>query len=63
MGLEWGAAYQGPVEVVSYQLSGDWPGLSCCRLCLLSAKGTRPNPDSALPDLLYDVSKQQVARL
>jgi hypothetical protein len=33
------------------------------RLCVLSAKGTRPNPDSAVPDLLCEVSKQQVARV
>ena len=30
---------------------------------LASAKGTRRNPDSAVPDLLCDLSKQQVARL
>jgi CRP/FNR family cyclic AMP-dependent transcriptional regulator len=34
-----------------------------CRLCLLSAEGTRRNPDSAVPGLLHDVSKQRVARL
>jgi hypothetical protein len=38
----------------------EWLG---CRLCLLSAKGTRRNPDSAMPGLLHDVSKQRVARL
>ena len=27
------------------------------------SKSTRRNPDSAVPDLLCDVSKQQVARL
>jgi hypothetical protein len=34
-----------------------------CRLCLLCAKGTRRNWDSAVPDLLPDVWKQQLAVL
>ena len=33
------------------------------RLCSFSAKDARRNRDSAVPDLLCDVSKQQVARL
>jgi hypothetical protein len=32
-----------------------------CRLCLRSAKSTRWNPGSALPDSLSGVSIQQVA--
>ena len=35
-----------------------WSG---CRLCSLPAKGARRNRDSAVPDLLCDVSKQQLA--
>ena len=34
-----------------------------CRLCLLPPKVHDGTPDSAVPDLLCDVSKQQVARL
>jgi hypothetical protein len=34
---------------------------SCCRLCSLPAKDARRNLDSAVPDLLCDVSKQQLA--
>src|ERR1700687_5284810 len=34
---------------------------SGCRLCSLPAKGARGNRDSAVPDLLWNVSKQQVA--
>jgi hypothetical protein len=34
-----------------------------CRLCLLSAKRTRLNWDSAVPDLLRDIWKQQLAAL
>ena len=37
-----------------------WSG---CRLCSLSAKDARRNRDSAVPDLLCDVSKQQLAVL
>ena len=33
------------------------------RLCSFSAKDARENRDSAVPELLCDVSKQQVARL
>ena len=35
-----------------------WSG---CRLCSLPAKSARRNRDSAVPDLLCDVSKQQLA--
>ena len=34
-----------------------------CRLCSLPAKDARRNRDSAVLDLLYDVSKQQLAVL
>src|SRR6266853_5807978 len=38
------------------------PSLPLPRLCLLTAKSTRRLADSALPDPLFDVSMQQVAR-
>jgi hypothetical protein len=39
------------------------PELIVCRLCLLSAKGTRSNPYSRALDLPGGVSKQPVARI
>ena len=43
-----------------FTLGHKWSGR---RLCSLSAKDARRNRDSAVPDLLCDVSKQQLAVL
>jgi hypothetical protein len=73
-GRPWGAACYG-TYVQAFNPVTNSDALSCdrvslpggdrrgkgCRLCLLSAKSTRRKPDSAVPDLLCGVSKQQVA--